>query len=243
MATHIIPVSNYGNRTISWSPDGTTRYFFRTYYSDGMIPVWLLDILDVDGIPLAMAIPLVPGTANLIKGYGDKFPEGAQLVAVLTDGDEKSPDALGEGLQLVWFTDPDENPYKIGDPLVDVRADDFTFQTAVNGDHSLLGNRFISNQHNILAIQGLQEELDNRATLNQLAQKPDEAPIDNQVYGRKNMEWVPVSEGGGGQPSADNDFFRIVGSSLRLKAIHGGGTIGDSFHLVGSSLRLKRIRA
>ncbi len=237
------PLSNYGNRMINVTvPTGET-YWIRAYYSEGQINAWFFDMWDANMGELVKGIPIVIGSANLLGAYPDKIPAGAKIVAVLTDNEQGSPDALGNGLELVWYGPDEQSPYVIGDPMLAATSTDFVIPgTEETNDHNLLSNRFIPNQHNIPAIQGLADALADRATIEQLNQKLSDAPQDGIVYGRRNSEWVPAdgsSNGGGG---TGDSHFTVDGSSL-IMLFEGTGERDDSYYFYrdGRALVMRRV--
>lgn len=124
----IIPTTSHGNREIQVEL-GERTYSIRTYYSQGQYDGWLMDISDAQGNPLLLGKRITPGVPNLLKGNGDTFG-GAQLAAVVVEGDETTPDALGNGTYLAWFGEGEENPFVIGDPMLDIPVDDWAFRDA-----------------------------------------------------------------------------------------------------------------
>lgn len=210
----IFPLTNYGNRMIEIAqPDGTA-YRMRTYYSEGQINAWFFDMWDSQMRPLVKGIPVVVGSANLLAAYSGKFPKGSKLIAALTEGDESSPDALGSGLDLVWYGADEKSPFVVGDPMLSAATTDFQTTAPTYGDHNTLSNRDLPNQHPVKAIQGLGEILADKASNAQLAQKLGDSPQDGLVYGRRNGAWVPTGAGGGGDSSA---YFFVDGNSLILR--------------------------
>ncbi len=217
----IFPLSSYGNRMINITLDSgisgrSSQYWVRTYYSEGQIDSWFLDIWDAQMTPLVKGLPVVVGAANLLSSYQEKFPEGSKLIVVQTDGDQSDPDVLGNGLEIIWYSGSEASPYIIPDPMLAANIVDFQIpgQEGTN-DHNILNNRFIPNQHNIGAVEGLAESLADKATIEQLNQKLSDAPSDGIVYGRRNAEWVPSGSGGGS--GADSTFFYQDGNSVILR--------------------------
>lgn len=112
----LLPLNNYGNRTISVDI-GEDVYTFRTYYSAGEVDGWFMDISDASGAALVRGRAIVPGADNLLRGLGDAF-EGQALLCVLLHGTERAAKNLGEGLFLLWIGAGEENPYKVADPML-----------------------------------------------------------------------------------------------------------------------------
>lgn len=123
---HIVPNDNSGNREIQVELGGKL-YHFRTYFTQGQYDGWLMDIGDGNGQPLLTGKRITPGAPNLLKGNGDTF-EGLQLAAVVIEGDETKPEALGNGTYLAWFGEGETNPFVIGDPMIDIPAEDWAFR-------------------------------------------------------------------------------------------------------------------
>lgn len=121
----IIPATNDGNREVTVNT-GSGVYRFRTYYTQGEMDGWYLDIRDDEGNVLRTGIRIVPGCPNLLKGQGDMFL-GVQLACAVASGTETTPTALGEGTFLVWFNPGEANPFVIGDPLIDIAPDEWDF--------------------------------------------------------------------------------------------------------------------
>ncbi len=199
----IFPLNSYGNRMFSVSIETGDRrkysqYWIRTYYSEGQINAWFLDMWDSQMVDLVKGLPIVVGSANLLSSYHEKFPKGSKLIAVQTDGTQDNPDVLGNGLELVWYSGSEKSPYVIPDPMMAASISDFEIPSdMVENDHNILNNRFIPDQHNIQSIQGLNEEL---------SKKVADAPIDNNIYGRQNQQWVFIGQ----------QYFGIEGDSLIL---------------------------
>lgn len=122
----LIPVSDAGNREIVVDTRGGGVHRFRTYFSQGSHDGWFLDIADYAEKPLLRGIRIVPGCPNLLKGQGDRF-HGLQLACAVLSGKETAPDALGNGACLVWFNAGEENPFALGDPLLDIPYDQWAF--------------------------------------------------------------------------------------------------------------------
>lgn len=216
----IFPLTNYGNRMIEVTILTGQTFHIRTYYSEGQINAWFFDMWDSQMEPVIKGIPMVVGSANLIAAYADKFPEGMKIIVVLTDGKESDPDNLGNGLDLVIFSPGEESPFTIPDPMLSAQITDFEIVDPTNGDHNTLTNRFIPNQHDIGAIQGLSDALLDKATKNDLLLKMDkDDPHDGRVYGRRNGQWVVADTGGGGGGGGtDSTFFYLDGTSLRIRS-------------------------
>lgn len=122
----LIPVNSDGNREIQ-VPLGDAVYRFRTYYSTGQHDGWLLDIFDADGAPLLVGLRITPGAPNILKGQGDRFRD-VQLAVAVISGSEADRDALGHGTFLVWYGPGERNDFVIGDPMIDIPADQWTFR-------------------------------------------------------------------------------------------------------------------
>lgn len=123
----IIPVSNDGNREIMVTLDGVD-YRFRTYYSQGQHDGWYMDIKTGNGEPILLGRRITTGAANIIKGHGDLF-KGRQLTVVVLHGHETNAKNLGDGVYLLWFGEGEANPYVVGDPMIDIPADEWTFRS------------------------------------------------------------------------------------------------------------------
>ena len=124
----LIPVTNAGNREIFVNTGGGGAYRFRTYFSQGQMDGWYLDIRTTTGDPLLLGKRIVPGCPNLLKGQGDNF-RNVQLLCVVLNGSETMPDALGNGTYLYWMNPGDANPFTLGDPMIDLSADDWRPKT------------------------------------------------------------------------------------------------------------------
>lgn len=120
----LIPVNNDGNREILVDTGGGGVYRFRTYYSQGQMEGWYLDIRTTTGAPLLLGKRIVPGCPNLLKGQGDTF-RNVQLTVAVLNGTEMTPNALGNGTYLYWMNPGDSNPFTLGDPLIDLSNDDW----------------------------------------------------------------------------------------------------------------------
>lgn len=116
-----LPVNSSGARLFSVNT-GTDIFAFRTYYTAGETPLWLMDIYDGDGVELLTGLALVPGSDNLLKGHGDKL-EGCQLYVLLLENEQGDMDALGKYLQLIWYNPGEENLVSSGDPLSTIGKD------------------------------------------------------------------------------------------------------------------------
>lgn len=112
----IIPMTADGARRVTVEVAGK-RITFRTYYSVGQSPVWLLDLFDTDGTPLITGIALWPGSDNVLKGHGDTL-NGYQLFVFATDDNPSSPNALGQSVTLWMYEPGEENLFSPGDPLL-----------------------------------------------------------------------------------------------------------------------------
>lgn len=121
----LIPVNNDGNREIVEDTGGGV-FRFRTYFVSGEMDGWYLDIRTATGDPLLLGIRIVPGCPNLLKGQGDTFKDVQLTVAVL-NGTETEAKYLGDGVYLYWMNPGDANPFQIGDPMIDIAADDWAF--------------------------------------------------------------------------------------------------------------------
>ncbi len=246
----IFPLSSYGNRMINVTLDTgergqTVQYWMRTYYSEGQINSWFLDMWDANMLELVKGLPIVIGAVNLLSGYAEKFPKGSSLVAVQTDGTQDNPDVLGNGLELVWYNGNEKSPFVLPDPMLAASVSDFVIPgQEATGDHAVLNNRFVPNQHNIQAIQGLAERLAELATIEQLNQKVGEAPLDGTTYGRRNASWVPTGSGGGSGGDGLN-HFKLDGTTLTMvydPENSGGDTPDDVFfYKSGQSLVLRQV--
>jgi len=103
-----IPCTSAGSR--KFIIDAGPEYLsLRTYYSIGMEPVWFLDIESLDGTPLAVGLPILPGSANLLRGQGDRL-DGYCIQAVLLDGEQGDPEGLGDKLRLLFWGQEEEKP-------------------------------------------------------------------------------------------------------------------------------------
>ena len=81
----------------------------RTYYSAGVEPVWFLDIASLDGTPLAIGVPILPGSVNLLRGLGDRLADYC-IQAVLLDGEQGAPKGLGDKLRLIFWGPGEQKP-------------------------------------------------------------------------------------------------------------------------------------
>lgn len=122
----LLPLTSDGNREIIVKTGNVGSYRFRTYYSQGQLSGWFVDIRDTVGTPLLLGKRIVPGCPNLLKGQGDRF-RGIQLVTVIVNGSETAPDSLGSGIYLLWFNPGETNPFNVGDPLIDIPYDYWEF--------------------------------------------------------------------------------------------------------------------
>ena len=122
----IIPVNSDGNREILVST-GSGEYRFRTYYTQGQDDGWLLDINDPEGNPLLAGRRLTPGAPNIIHGFGDTL-RGMQVLVVVMSGTERDMEGPGNTFFPLWFGPGEENPYRIGDPMVDIPAAQWAFK-------------------------------------------------------------------------------------------------------------------
>ena len=116
-----LPVTSDGARTFTLNT-GMDIFTFRTYYSVGQENYWLLDVFNENGDNLITGLALVPGSDNLLKGQGDAM-EGYQLYALLLDNNAGDLNALGNGLQLIFYFPGEENLYRTGDPLLTIGRD------------------------------------------------------------------------------------------------------------------------
>lgn len=121
----IIPANSDGNREITVDV-GAGTYRFRTYYSQGEMDGWYLDISDVDGNQLMTGLRITAGAPNILKGQGDMF-RGVQVAVVVTSGKETDTNSIGSGTFLVWFNAGEKNPYIVGDPLLDIDPAEWDF--------------------------------------------------------------------------------------------------------------------
>lgn len=128
----MIPLTSHGNRSILVDTRGGGVYRFRSYFSMGMYDGWFIDIADSADAVLLRGIRVVPGCPNLLKGQGDRFA-GMQMACVVLSGRENAPEALGNGTYAIWFNPGEENPFVLGDPLIDIPYDQWAFhQDATN---------------------------------------------------------------------------------------------------------------
>ena len=103
-----IPCSSAGAR--KFVVDAGSEYLsLRTYYSIGVEPVWFLDIESLDGTPVAVGLPIVPGSANLLHGTGDRLADYC-IQAVLLEGEQGNPEGLGNKLRLLFWGAQEEKP-------------------------------------------------------------------------------------------------------------------------------------
>lgn len=121
----LLPMTADGCRSVMVEdlPGGPKR--FRSHYSQGQADGWFLDVFEPGGKALLRGIRCVPGAADLLKGQGDRFREA--LVCVALAGSEAAPEALGNAVQLVWFGEGEANPFRPGDPLLDIPEDEWAF--------------------------------------------------------------------------------------------------------------------
>lgn len=120
----LIPVNSDGNREILVDTGGGGVYRFRTYFVQGQMDGWYLDIRTTTGDPLLLGKRIVPGCPNLLKGQGDNFRD-VQMAVVVLNGTEMQPKYLGNGVYLYWMNPGDKNPFQLGDPLIDLSSDDW----------------------------------------------------------------------------------------------------------------------
>ena len=120
----LIPATNEGNREILVDTAGGGVYRFRTYFSQGQMDGWYMDIRTSTGDALLLGKRVVPGCPNILKGHGDLFRD-VQLAVVVLNGSEQNPNSLGNGVYLYWLNPGERNPYQIGDPLTDLTPDDW----------------------------------------------------------------------------------------------------------------------
>lgn len=119
-----LPLTADGERTFICQL-GDESYRFRTYFADG----WLMDIYDLEENLLAGGVRILPGSPNVLKGRGDLF-NGVQVVATLEYGKADATDALGAYLNLIWFTEGEESPFTVGDPMDNIGK---TFEIVTDG--------------------------------------------------------------------------------------------------------------
>ncbi|MCC8194887.1 MAG: hypothetical protein LIP28_09615 [Deltaproteobacteria bacterium] len=117
----LIPLTADGARVVTVDT-GNGLYRFRTYYSNGPERRWLLDIRDTSEKALATGIPIVPGSANLLKGLGDAFKDACLLAVAETDTDLGGMEAPGDTLHLAWMGSGEENLFPALDPMDTVQA-------------------------------------------------------------------------------------------------------------------------
>lgn len=125
----LLPVTNAGNREILVDTGVGGLYLFRTYFTQGQMDGWYLDIRTTDREPILLGKRIVPGCPNLLKGQGDSF-RNVQLAVVILNGSEQNPDSLGNGVYLYWMNPGDKNPFALGDPLIDLSSDDWGPESA-----------------------------------------------------------------------------------------------------------------
>lgn len=160
----VIPVNSAGDRTIT-VPVGGRIYMFRTYYSQGQDDGWLMDIGDSNGAWMITGLRITPGAPNILKGLGDAFL-GEQMTVVTLSGTERDLDGLGDGTYPAWFAADDENPFDVGDPMIHIDPEDWNWfgRTIVPILHNELHNRNIPDQHKMIAVEGLIDALDEKAS-------------------------------------------------------------------------------
>jgi len=120
-----LPLTADGERTFICTL-GTQTYKFRTYFVSGQTDSWLMDIFDLDENLIAAGIRIVPGSANILKGYGDAF-NGINVIATLNHGKAGDMEALGSHLWVAWFDENEEPPVAAGDPMENIG---YTFEIA-----------------------------------------------------------------------------------------------------------------
>ena len=115
-----LPLTSDGERRFTTEIAGVS-YIFHTTYVVGQQRHWLLDIFDENENPLVYGINITTGSLNLLKGYGNTF-DGVNLLAVpMYEEDELAgPDALGTSLKVLWYTEGEDFPFDLGDPLLDI---------------------------------------------------------------------------------------------------------------------------
>ena len=89
-------------------PDGN-EYIIRTTFVDGNNSHWLMDIYDNANNPILLGVVLTCG-ADLFKGQANKL-NGMQCVCgVVYNTNERSEDALGNGLYVMIYAKDETTP-------------------------------------------------------------------------------------------------------------------------------------
>lgn len=112
----VIPMTPDGARRCSVEIAGQTL-MFRTQYSVGEQPLWLLDIYSYEEEPLITGLALVPGSNNIIKGHGDVLAD-FQLYVLAMDDNYTDPLALGNSVHLILYLPGEDNIYSPPDPML-----------------------------------------------------------------------------------------------------------------------------
>lgn len=176
----LIPVNSDGNREILVNVGEGGVYRFRTYFTSGQADGWYLDIRNTAGDPLLLGRRIVPGCPNLLKGQGDNF-RNIQLAAVVLYGSERTPDALGNGTYLVWFNPGEENPFLLGDAMIDVPYNQWAFhQDASNRLFESDGNGNVRLEGVVLA--GATDRLASLGATGNIRIEPNSTAGTNNVY-------------------------------------------------------------
>lgn len=94
-------------------PDGN-EYIIRTTFVDGINSHWLMDIYDNGNNPILLGIVLTCG-ADLFKGQANRL-NGMQCVCgIVNNTDERSDEALGNGLYVLIYGKNETNPLPVKD--------------------------------------------------------------------------------------------------------------------------------
>lgn len=212
----IIPLNNYGNREITVDTLGGGYYRFRAYFSDGFYGGWFFDITEVTGgeeNPLR-GVRIVPGCPNLLKGFGDRF-KNIQLACAIVSGNENTPEALGNGTYVVWFNAGEENPFKVGDPLIDIPYDEWAF------DDPSINSKYFSHDGNNVRVRRYvrNNSKDNLFTLDLygvMRLKPELEVLAEDDYMILKDDGGDVVLKGSSTPPSPVMYFVSVGEHLRV---------------------------
>ena len=114
-----LPLTSDGERKFTTEIAGVS-YLFRTTYVMGQQNHWVLDIFDENENPLVYGVNIVTGSLNLLKDYGNVFDEIHLLAVPFYNEDPYAPEALGTVLKVLWYTEGEDFPFSLGDPLLNI---------------------------------------------------------------------------------------------------------------------------
>lgn len=112
---YALPLTDDGDRTFQCTL-GTRSYSFRLYFTTGPEDFWLLDIADAEGNPLAVGRRLVTGSTNFLGGFANGLGT-IEATVLLRQGSVHDEDAPLVNLNVIWWDDPADNPFKRGEPM------------------------------------------------------------------------------------------------------------------------------